>query len=356
MENQSNKQRSIIGITLGDFNGIGPEVILKTLIDHEITNLFTPVIYASIKMMNKYRKHFDMPEDHQFLHIKNIDHIAHRKVNVINCWEEDYEIQPGQITNQAGTCAYLSLKTCVEDLKKGSLDAIVTAPINKQNIQSDQFKFIGHTEYLQEQFGGKDVLMFMVSDLLRIAVVSMHVPLTEVIKDITKEKISSKLDLMISSLNKDFGISKPKIAVLGLNPHAGDGGTIGQEELDIIKPLINEYKEKGQIVMGPFPADGFFASDQYSKFDAILAMYHDQGLIPFKMVAFESGVNFTAGLSAVRTSPDHGTAYDIAGQGIADESSFRQAIFTACDVLKNRQLAAEARTDKPKPVLLRSER
>jgi 4-hydroxythreonine-4-phosphate dehydrogenase len=355
MENH-NKHKPTIGITLGDFNGIGPEVILKTLIDHEITHIFTPVIYGSIKMLNKYRKLFHMPEDHQFLHIKDIDHVAHKKVNVINCWEEDFEIEPGQVTSQAGTCAWLSLKSCVEDLKKGKLDAVVTAPINKHNIQKDSFKFIGHTEYFQQEFDGKDVLMFMVSDDLKIAVVSMHVPLTDVINDITKEKISSKLDLMINSLKKDFGISRPKIAVLGLNPHAGDNGAIGKEENNIIKPLIQEYKEKGQIVMGPFPADGFFASDQYSKFDAILAMYHDQGLIPFKMVAFESGVNFTAGLTAVRTSPDHGTAYDIAGQGIADESSFRQAIFQACDVLKNRQLAAETRTDKPQPVMLRSER
>lgn len=356
MENYTIKQRPIIGITLGDFNGIGPEIILKTLIDHEITNIITPVIYGSIKLLNKYRKLFNMPDDHQFLHIKDIEHVAHKKVNVINCWEADYEINPGNSTVQAGQCAWLSLKKCVDDLKKGKLEAVVTAPINKKNIQNQQFNFVGHTEYFQQEFGGKDVLMFMVSDQIRVAVVSMHVPLADVVADITIEKITSKINMMIESLKLDFNILKPKIAVLGLNPHAGDSGAIGQEELNQIIPTINQFREKGNIVMGPFAADGFFANEQYGKFDAILAMYHDQGLIPFKMVAFESGVNFTAGLSVIRTSPDHGTAYDIAGQNISDESSFRQALFVACNVIKNRQAISEIRTNKPKPVLLRSER
>lgn len=330
-----NKHKPVIGVTLGDFNGIGPEIILKTLSDHGITKFCTPVIYGSTKIFNKYRRLLNTDE-FQFFHIREASQVVHKKVNIIHCWDEDHEIEPGKVTDMAGKCAYLSLKAVSEDLKKGLLDAMVTAPINKHNIKSPDFNFIGHTEYLQQQFDAKDVLMFMVSDDLKVAVVSMHVPLTEVIKDITKEKIQSKLELMIASLKKDFAINKPKIAVLGLNPHAGEDGTIGKEELDIIKPLISEMKHKGNLVFGPFPADGFFASDNFKKYDAILAMYHDQGLIPFKMLAFENGVNFTAGLNVVRTSPDHGTAYNIAGKGSADESSFRSAIYMACDILKNR--------------------
>jgi len=327
--------KPIIGITLGDFNGIGPEILLKTFTDHGISKICTPIIYGSTKIFNRYRKLLNT-EEFQFFHIKEANQLAHRKVNIIHCWDEDFEIEPGKVTEQAGKCAFLSLKAASTDLKKGFLHALVTSPINKQNIKSPEFNFIGHTEYLQQHFEAKDVLMFMVSEELKIAVASMHVPLSEVIKDITKEKLQSKIELMINSLKKDFNINKPKIAVLGLNPHAGEDGTIGKEELDIIKPLIAELKHKGNLVFGPYPADGFFAAESYKKYDAILAMYHDQGLIPFKMMAFENGVNFTAGLKVVRTSPDHGTAYNIAGRGIADESSFRAAIYMGCDILKNR--------------------
>jgi 4-hydroxythreonine-4-phosphate dehydrogenase len=351
------KHKPLIGISLGDFNGIGPEIILKTFIDHEFTKLCTPVIYGSLKILQKYRKHFGMSEENQFLHIKSIEQVAHKKVNVINCWEEDHPIEPSLITETAGKCAFLSLKNAVSDLKNKKIDALVTAPINKQNIQNENFKFIGHTEYLQAQFESKEVLMFMVSDDLKVAVVSMHVPVSEIVNDITKEKISSKLNLMLHSLKNDFAILKPKIAVLGLNPHAGDNGAIGKEEQEIIKPLVNEYFEKGHLVFGPFPADGFFASENFTKFDAILAMYHDQGLIPFKMKAFENGVNFTAGLNGVRTSPDHGTAYDIAGKGVADESSFRNAVYAALDIIKHREFISETQnSEKPKPIFFKSER
>lgn len=333
---ETKKLKPIIGITIGDFNGIGPEIILKTIADIEITKFFTPVIYASVKLLNKYRKLLQLSEEHPFQFISDIKHVVDRKINVFNCWQEDYEPEPGKITEIAGKCAYISLKTATEHLKSGSIEGMVTAPINKKNIQRENFNFIGHTEYLQAEFNAPDVLMFMVSEHIKVAVVSMHVPVNKIVTDITKEKIESKLNLMMASLKKDFGISKPKIAVLGLNPHAGDGGAIGNEDIDIIKPLIENYKNKGEIVMGPFPADGFFAAESYRKFDAVLAMYHDQGLTPFKMLAFEDGVNFTAGLKAIRTSPDHGTAYDIAGKGVANESSFRQALFMVTYIIKAR--------------------
>lgn len=329
------KHKPTIGITLGDFNGVGPEIILKIFTDNTISNIFTPIIYGNTKIFVKYKKLLNS-EDFQFFNIKEANQVHHKKVNIIHCWEDDFEIEPGKVTENAGKCAFLSLQSATKDLKNGFLDAIVTSPINKHNIQRPDFEFIGHTEYLQAQFQSEDVLMFMVSDHLKIAVASMHVPLNEVIKDITKAKLQSKIELMVKSLKSDFGISKPKIAVLGLNPHAGEEGAIGKEEIEIVKPLISELKHKGNLIFGPFPADGFFASEGYRKYDAILAMYHDQGLIPFKMLAFENGVNFTAGLKIVRTSPDHGTAYNIAGKGIADESSFRAAIYMACDILKNR--------------------
>ena len=330
------KHKPVIGITIGDFNGIGPELILKIFSDHGIGKICTPVIYGSTKIFNKYRRLLNTDE-FQFFHIKDASQVAHRKTNIIHCWEEDYEIEPGKVTDIAGKCAFLSLKAAVADLKKGQMDAIVTAPINKHNIKNPEFNFVGHTEYFQQQFEAKDVLMFMVTEELKIAVASMHVPLSEVIKDISKEKIRSKLELMEASLKKDFGINKPKIAVLGLNPHAGEEGSIGKEEQEVLKPLISELKHKGHMIFGPYPADGFFAAESYKKFDAVLAMYHDQGLIPFKMMAFESGVNFTAGLPVVRTSPDHGTAYDLAGKNKADDSSMRAALYMACDILKTRQ-------------------
>lgn len=333
---ETKQHKPIIGITLGDFNGIGPEIILKTINDGEITKFFTPVIYASFEILSKYRKLLSMNEDVIFHSIKEISEAQAKKINILECWQENHTPEPGKITDVAGKCAFLSLKIATEHLKNGLIDAMVTAPINKKNIQSADFNFIGHTEYLQAQFQSPEVLMFMVSENLKIAVVSMHVPLSDVKNDITKPKIEARLNIMFQSLKKDFGISKPKIAILGLNPHAGDSGVIGKEDLEIIKPIVEERKNKGELVFGPFPADGFFAAQTYLKYDGILAMYHDQGLIPFKMLAFEDGVNFTAGLKAVRTSPDHGTAYDIAGNGVANEHSFRTAIFTAIDILKNK--------------------
>ncbi len=333
---ESKQHKPIIGITLGDYNGIGPEVILKTINDGEILKFFTPVIYASTSLLKKYRKLCIMSEDIGFVSINEIGDAQQKKINILDCWTEDYNLEPGLVTETAGKCAFLSLQKCTEDLKNGFIDAMVTAPINKKNIQNVDFNFVGHTEYLQSAFAAPEVLMFMVSENLKIAVVSMHVPLQDVRKDITKEKIEARLQIMLQSLKKDFGITKPKIAILGLNPHAGDAGLIGKEDIEIIKPLIEEHKNKGNLVFGPYPADGFFAAKTYTSFDAVLAMYHDQGLIPFKMLAFEDGVNYTAGLKAIRTSPDHGTAYDIAGKNLANEHSFRAAVYTAIDILKNK--------------------
>jgi 4-hydroxythreonine-4-phosphate dehydrogenase len=265
-----------------------------------------------------------------------------KQVNIINCWDNpQQEIQPGQVTEDAGNGAFESLKRATEDLKAGKIDALITAPINKQNIQREDFKFVGHTEYLADAFGVKDALMFLVSDTLRVAVVTGHLPIEKVKQKITKELVIKKIEQVSNSLKKDFGISRPKIAVLGLNPHAGDNGVIGTEEMDIIQPAIIEVKKKGNLVFGAFSADGFFGAGMYKNYDAVLAMYHDQGLMPFKMLAFESGVNFTAALPVVRTSPDHGTAYDIAGKNVADENSLIQAIYTAIDVAKYRKEQAE---------------
>ncbi|MDF7818799.1 4-hydroxythreonine-4-phosphate dehydrogenase PdxA [Runella sp. MFBS21] len=333
--------KPIIGITLGDYNGIGPEVILKVLYNNQLNRICTPVIYGSMRILNRYRNQLDM-KDWNLFGAPKIDQINPKLTNVITCWQDPQEeIQPGKITPEAGKGAFESLKRALEDLKAGRLDGLVTAPINKSNIQNDEFKFPGHTEYLAEAFEVSEPLMFMVSDTLRVGVVSGHISLREVADYITKDKIVVKLQAMLKSLREDFGTQKPKIAVLGLNPHAGENGLLGKEEEEIISPAIQELKNKGLLIYGPFPADGFFAAQSYRKYDAILAMYHDQGLTPFKTIAFNDGVNFTAGLPIVRTSPDHGTAYDIAGKNLADETSMRQAIYTACDVIKNRYEQAE---------------
>jgi 4-hydroxythreonine-4-phosphate dehydrogenase len=325
--------RPIIGISLGDFNGIGPEVILKTLSDSRILKLYTPVVYGSYKVLAKYKR-ISETEEVVFNSVRNIEGINPKKVNLITCWEEDYEVAPGKVTEQAGKCALISLQKAVEDVMGGKTDAIVTAPINKLNIQSPEFSFPGHTEYLTAKAGLTDSLMLLVTENLRVGVVTGHIPLSEVRNQISKEKIAAKLSMMHKSLKDDFGIQKPKIAVLGLNPHAGENGLLGKEEQEMIVPLIEELKNKGILAYGPFPADGFFGMHHYKKFDAVLAMYHDQGLIPFKTLAFDSGVNFTAGLPFVRTSPDHGTAYDIAGKNIASEGSFREALYLAYEIVK----------------------
>ncbi len=351
----SELQKPVIGISIGDFNGIGPEVILKAVGGNRLNKICTPVIYGSGKIINRYRQLLDI-KDWQFFTIQKIEQINHKQVNVINCMnDQNLEVHAGTIVPEAGKLALESLKRAVEDLKAGKIDALVTAPINKHNIQSDEFKFPGHTEYLAEAFGVKDVLMFMVSDDLKIGVATGHLPLEEVKKNINKELIIKKLEQIKTSLKRDFGIQKPRIAVLGLNPHAGENGLLGNEEKEIINPAIIEFKKKGNIVFGPLPADGFFGTAAWKNYDAVLAMYHDQGLMPFKMIAFENGVNFTAGLPKVRTSPDHGTAYDIAGKNIADETSMMQAIYTAIDVAKNRQELSdlEAGSMKKKTIVLK---
>lgn len=325
-----------IGISIGDVNGIGLEVILKTLSESRILDYCTPIVYGNTKVSSYHRKALAL-SDFMFNVIQSADQANPRKANLINCWEEDVKIELGKTTETGGKYAFLSLQRATDDLLSGAIDGLVTAPINKHNIQSENFNFPGHTEYLQERCGSKDVLMFLVSEDLRVGVVSSHIPLHEVPKAISKEKIVKKLQLINDSLKKDFWIEKPKIAVLGLNPHAGDNGLLGSEERDIISPAIQEAFDKGIICFGPYPADGFFGNGTYKKFDATLAMYHDQGLIPFKTIAFESGVNYTAGLKYVRTSPDHGTGYDIAGKGLADPTSFMEALFAAIHIVKNRR-------------------
>jgi len=329
-----------IGISIGDVNGIGLEIIIKTLIDHRVYDYCTPVVYGHTKVASFYRRTIEANE-FNFNVINHASQAQHKRANMINCWEEDVRIEPGVINKEAGKFAFLSLQRATNDLIEGHIDALVTAPINKDTIQNEEFHFPGHTEYLQERAGAPDSLMFLVSDTLRVGVVTGHIPVADVARSITVEKILSKLRLMNASLQNDFWIRKPKIAVLGLNPHAGDNGVIGNEEQTTIIPAIEEARANDILALGPYPADGFFASGTYLQFDAVLAMYHDQGLIPFKQVAFESGVNFTAGLNIIRTSPDHGTAYDIAGKNRASEVSFREALFTAIHVVKHRRETAE---------------
>jgi 4-hydroxythreonine-4-phosphate dehydrogenase len=324
-----------IGITLGDYNGVGPEVVIKALADNRLLNLVTPIVYGSGRVISYYKKLLAV-EDFNYTQVRNKGQFAPKSVNVINCWEDSLEITPGKASKESGKAAFTALKQACDELKEGVIDALVTAPIDKQTIHSEEFPFKGHTEYLTQFFGSSESLMFMVSDKLRVGIVTEHIPLKNVATAITREKIESKLKVMDHSLKKDFNILKPKIAVLGLNPHAGDNGLLGDEEDQIIRPVIADQKNKGRLVFGPFPADGFFASGTYLKYDAVLAMYHDQGLVPFKSIAFEDGVNFTAGLSVVRTSPDHGTAYGIAGKNQANETSLREAIYHAAEIFRHR--------------------
>lgn len=332
--NTVNKAR--IGITIGDLNGIGPEVILKALSDHRIFSMFTPVIYGSAKVISFYKKLVNI-EEFNYSQVRNKGQYAPKTINLVNCWDEQVEITPGKASREAGKCAFTALKTACEDLKDGHIDALVTGPIDKHSIFSDDFPFRGHTEYLTRFFGKQDSLMFMVSEDVRVGVVTEHIPISAVAQAITRERVEGKINLMEQSLKKDFGITKPRIAVLGLNPHAGDGGLIGTEEETILKPLINDYRNKGKLIYGPFPADGFFAAGNHKKYDGVLAMYHDQGLVAFKTLSFENGINYTAGLPVIRTSPDHGTAYPIAGKNQASENSLREALFLAAEIFKTRQ-------------------
>lgn len=336
-----NENRIVVGITHGDINSISYEVIIKTCLDQRITELFTPVVYGTSKAASYHRKMLNIP-DFSFNIIRSADQASPKKANLINLSDKEVKIDLGESTVVAGEMALLAINAAVEDLKKGLIDVMVTAPINKHNVQeAAQIPFTGHTGYLAEKFNVTSYLMLMVGENLRIGVVTEHIPLEQVAKTITTELILDKINILEESLRKDFGIRKPRIALLGLNPHAGDNGLIGKEELEIITPAIQAAQQKGFLVYGPYPADGFFASSGYKQFDAVLAMYHDQGLIPFKTLCFEDGVNFTAGLPYVRTSPDHGTAFDIAGKDLASAESMRAATYLACEIFKNRMEWAE---------------
>ncbi len=326
-----------IGITLGDLNGVGPEVIIKTLADTRMAHLVTPVVYGSTRVLSYYKKLMNM-EEFAYSQVRGKGQFTPKMVNVVNCWEDAVEITPGKPSSATATAARLCLTKAVEEIKEGLFDALVTGPIDKHTIHSPDFPYRGHTEYLNAVFAQPDSLMLMTTSRVRVALLSEHVPLKEAAAHVTRDKVDRKLRVLEASLKKDFGIVKPRIAVLGINPHSGDEGLIGDEEVNVLRPLIEEWKTKGKLVFGPFSADGFFASGQYSKYDGILAMYHDQGLIPFKSMAFEEGVNYTAGLPIVRTSPDHGTGYSIAGKNVAQESSMRAAIYLANDLAKNRNL------------------
>ena len=329
-----------IGITIGDINGIGLEVVIKSLMDSRVFEFFTPIVYGNTKVASFHRKAIGI-QDFSFNVVNSADQANPKRANMINCWQEDVKITLGEENEIGGKYAFLSLTKAVEDLNAGLIDALVTAPINKHNIQQEGFDFPGHTEFLQAKSAAGDVLMFMIADELRVGVVTGHIPVKDIATSVTKESIIGKLKMMHDSLKKDFWIQKPKIAVLGLNPHAGDNGLIGTEDEEIIKPAIEQAKSEGVFCFGPYPADGFFASETYTKFDGVLAMYHDQGLIPFKHIASRKGVNFTAGLPIVRTSPDHGTGYDIAGKNIASHESFLEAIFAAVHIVERRREQAE---------------
>ncbi|MEX0982439.1 MAG: 4-hydroxythreonine-4-phosphate dehydrogenase PdxA [Bacteroidales bacterium] len=329
-----------IGISHGDINGISYEVILKSLEDIRLLDICTPVIYGSPKVAAYHKKAINMEE----LNLNSIRHVAeasNNRINIINCIDEEIRVELGKSTPQAGSSSYLALKSAVSDLKNEAIDALVTGPINKKNIQSDLFRYSGHTEYLMDIFGVDDVLMLMVSEYMKVGVVAGHIPISQLSSFITKERVHSKIRLLNLSLQKDFNIRKPKIAVIGLNPHAGDEGLIGSEEQETIIPAIEEAKKHNNLVFGPFPADGFFGSGTYAKYDGILAMYHDQGLIPFKTISRDEGVNYTAGLPVVRTSPAHGTAYELAGKGEASHTSFRNALYLAIDIIRNRNFYDE---------------
>lgn len=323
----------IVGISIGDLNGIGSEVILKTFEDTRMLELCTPVIFANAKIVSFLRKELNI--DIAIHGIDKIEQLVVGKINVLNVWREGVNLELGKNDDVVGSYAIKSFVAATKALKEGLVDVLVTAPINKYNIQSEEFKFPGHTDYLDKELEG-DALMLMVHDDLRVGLLTDHVPVNEVAKHLNEKLISSKIKTIIQTLKQDFEIEKPKVAVLGLNPHSGDNGVIGQEEEKIIKPALKKLFEAGNMVFGPFSADGFFGSAQYEKYDAVIATYHDQGLIPFKTLSFGNGVNYTAGLNKIRTSPDHGTAYEIAGKGVANHESFKEAVYLAIDIFKKR--------------------
>lgn len=323
----------IVGISIGDLNGIGGEIILKSFEDNRMLELCTPVIFANVKILSYLKKNLELTTN---LHgIDKLDQVLTGKINVLNVWKEGVNIEFGKTDENVGKYAVKSFVEATKALKEGNIDVLVTAPISKSNIQSEEFSFPGHTDYLDQELEG-DALMFMIQDSLRVGLLTDHVPINEVANHLTEELIRKKIKTINQSLIQDFGITRPRIAVLGLNPHSGDNGVIGDEEERVLKPALKKIFDEGTLVFGPFSADGFFGSGQYEKYDAVIATYHDQGLIPFKTLSFGKGVNYTAGLNKVRTSPDHGTGFDIAGKGIADHSSFVEAVYAAIDIFKSR--------------------
>ena len=325
--------KTTVGISLGDINGIGIEVILKTFADKRMLDFCTPILFGSSKIISAHKKILEM--ELPIYKISSLEKITHGKINVLDIWNEDFVIQMGKPTKEGGRYAHLSLESATKALRDKSIDVLVTAPINKDTIQSEDFHYSGHTEYLENKLEGNS-LMILMTDELRIGLITGHIPLAKVSETITPELIEEKVNIMHHSLVKDFHINVPKIAILGLNPHSGDNGVIGKEEEKIIKPTIERIKATGKLVFGPYAADGFFGPETYKQFDGVLAMYHDQGLAPFKTLSFGNGVNFTAGLSHIRTSPDHGTAFDLAGKRKANPDSFKEALFSAIKLFRNR--------------------
>ncbi len=327
-------EKIVVGISIGDLNGIGIEIILKTFEDKRMLDFCTPVIFGSTKSISYHKKLLN--SETQIHSITAIKQVTENKINLLNIWKEEVAFEIGNATKISGEYAFKSLETAVNHLKDNTIDVLLTAPINKENIQSDSFHFPGHTEYLENKLEGES-LMILISDKLRVGLVTGHIPIAKISETITPELIKKKVAIMHATLVKDFGINKPKIAILGLNPHCGDKGVIGKEDDEIIRPTINEIKESGKLVFGPYAADGFFGSNTYKQFDGVLAMYHDQGLAPFKALSFGNGVNYTAGLSKIRTSPDHGTAFEIAGKNEANHTSFKEALFTAIEIYRKRK-------------------
>ena len=335
-----------LGFSVGDLAGIGPEIIYKTLLDERLLKLCTPVVYGTATALFDEFPVLNDAEPLAFRQLRDAADIAPGRLNAVTCWEEDFHLAPGQPSAATGQAARESLLAASRDLKAGLLDGLVTAPISKDNTQADNFRYPGHTEFLTAYFGAPESLMLLADEEsgLRVATVTGHVALKDVPARLTADLLQKKIQLLLKSLKNDFGIDKPRVAVLGLNPHAGENGLLGREELDLLEPVLKQFLHDGHLVLGPYPADGYFGNGQFRQFDATLSLYHDQGLIPFKLLAFERGVNFTAGLPVVRTSPDHGTAYGIAGQFRADASSFRAAVFMAADIWRMRQAAAEPRS------------
>ena len=339
-----NKSEKIkVGISIGDTNGIGIEIVLKTFEDTRMLDFCTPIIFGSTKVLSYHKKALNLNTN-----VHGIDHVRNcvsNKLNLLNIWKEQVDIELGKATKTSGEYAFKSLQSATNALKNKEIDVLVTAPINKDNIQSEDFQFQGHTEYLENNLDGES-LMILMTDELKIGLITGHIPVREIASTITSDLIKKKLTIMYDSLVMDFNISKPKIAILGLNPHCGDHGVIGTEDDEITTPTIKEIQSTGKLVYGPYAADSFFGSESYKKFDGVLAMYHDQGLAPFKTLAFGRGVNYTAGLSEIRTSPDHGTAYEIAGKGVANHSSFKEALFKAISIFKTRNEYVELNKNK----------